>query len=44
MLIDSVHRKDQNYYPKAFFKKYYFIADIEIFCSNSDEKIMMKSV
>ena len=37
MLIDSVHRKDQNYYPKASFKKC-FIADIEIFCSNSDEK------
>ena len=36
MLIDSVYGKDENYYPKVFFKKYYFIG--EVFCSNSDEK------
>ena len=38
ILIDSIYRKDKNYYHKVFLQKYYFIEDIEIFCSNSDEK------
>ena len=40
ILIDSVYRKDENYYPKVFLEKYRFIEDIKI----SDEKIMMKKV
>ena len=38
ILIDSIYRKDENYYPKVFLVKYYFIEDIEILCSNSDEE------
>ena len=38
ILIDSIYRKYENYYPKVFLEKYYFIEDIEIFCSNSDEE------
>ena len=38
ILIDSVYRKDKNYYSKVFLEKYYFIEDIEIYCSNSDEE------
>ena len=37
ILIDSVYRKDGNYHPKVFLEKYYFIEDIEIYCSDSDE-------
>ena len=33
-----MYRKDENYYPKVFLEKYYFIENIEIFCSNFDEK------
>ena len=25
ILIDSVYRKDETYYPKVFLEKYYFI-------------------
>ena len=28
ILIDSIYRKDQNYYPEVFLEKYYFIEDI----------------
>ena len=38
ILIDSIYRKDENYYLEVFLEKYYFIKDIEIFCSNSDEE------
>ena len=38
ILIDSIYRKDENYYLKVFLEKYYFIEDIENFCSNSDEE------
>ena len=37
ILIDSIYRKDENYYPKVFLEIYYFIEDIEIYCSNSNE-------
>ena len=37
-MIDSIYRKDENYYPKVFLEKCYFIEDIEIYCSNSDEE------
>ena len=37
-LIGSIYRKGENYYPKVFLEKYYFIEEIEIFCSNSDKK------
>ena len=37
ILIDSIYRKDENLYPKVFLEKYYFIENIEIYCSNSDE-------
>ena len=33
-----MYRKDENYYPKVFLEKYYFIGDIETFCSNFDEE------
>ena len=35
ILIDSIDKKDENYY---FFRKIFFIEDIEIYCSNSDEE------
>ena len=38
ILIDSIYRKDENYHFKVFLEKYFFIEDIEIFCSNSDEE------
>ena len=38
ILIDSIYRKDENLYPKVFLEKYYFIENIEIYCSNSDEE------
>ena len=38
ILIDSIYRKDENSYPKVFVEKYYFIEDIQIFRSNSDEE------
>ena len=41
ILIDSVYRKDENYYPIVFFEKYYFIEDKEIY-SNSDEEYYNK--
>ena len=28
ILIDSIYRKDENYYPKVFLEKHYFIEDI----------------
>ena len=36
ILIDAIYRKDENYFPKEFFFKKYFIEDVEIFRSNSD--------
>ena len=36
--IDTIYRKDKKYYPKVLLEKYYFIEDIEIFCSNSEEE------
>ena len=36
-MIDSISRKDENYY-QVFLEKDYLIEDIEIFCSNSDEE------
>ena len=38
ILIDSIYRKDENLYPKVFLEKYYFIENIEIYCSNYDEE------
>ena len=38
ILPDSTYRKDENYYLKVSLEKYYFIEDIQIFCSNSDEE------
>ena len=31
----SIYRKNEDYYPKVFLAQYYFIEDIEIYCSNS---------
>ena len=42
ILIDSFYRKDENYYPKVVFGKYYFTEDKEIFCGNSDEECYNK--
>ena len=39
ILIDSFYRKDENYYPKVFFGKYYFTEDKEFFVV-----ILMKNV
>ena len=44
ILTDSIYRKNENYYPKVFLEKYYFIEDIRIYCSNSDEEYLMKNV
>ena len=38
MLIDSVYRKDEKYYPNVFLEEYYFVKDIEIYCSISEEE------
>ena len=38
ILIDSIYRKDETIMLKFFFKKYYFIEDMEIFCSYSDKE------
>ena len=38
VLIDSVYWKDENCYLKVILGQYYFIEDIEIYCSNSYEK------
>ena len=38
ILTDSIYRKkNEHCYPKLFSEKY-FIQDIEIYCSNSDEE------
>ena len=36
--IDSIYRKDENYYCKVFLDKYHFIEGIEFYCSNSDKE------
>ena len=38
ILIDSIYKQNKNYYPKGLLEKYYFIEDIEIFCSNFDKE------
>ena len=38
ILIDSIYKKDEKYYPKVLSEKYCFIEEIEIYCSNSDEE------
>ena len=38
ILIDLIDRKDENYYPKVFLEKYYFIEHMKIFCINFDEE------
>ena len=38
ILIDSIYRKHENYHAKVFLEKYYFIKDIEIYCSNHSEE------
>ena len=37
-MIDSIYRKDENYYPKVFLEKYNLIEDREINCSNFDKE------
>ena len=37
-MIDLIDRKDENYYPKVFLEKYYFIEHMKIFCINFDEE------
>ena len=37
-MIDSIYRKDEQYYPKVFLEKYSFIEDKELYCSNSDDE------
>ena len=44
ILIDSIHRKDKNYYPKVFLEKYYFIEDIKFIAVILRKTIMMKNV
>ena len=48
-MIDSVYRKDENYYRTVFLEKYTFNDVIEIYFDdsdeeNSDDKIEMKKV
>ena len=33
-----MYRKYENYYPKVFLEKHYFIKDTEIYCTNSGEE------
>ena len=35
LLIDSVYKKDENFYPRVGLEKYNFIKDIEAYYSNS---------
>ena len=35
ILINSVYKKNEFYYPKVFLEKYYFDKDIEIYSDNS---------
>ena len=49
ILIDSVYRKDETYYPKVFLENYNFNDYIEIYCDekysdNSDEKIQINKI
>ena len=44
MLLDSVYRKDENFYPKVFLEIYYFIEDIEIYYVILMKNIIMKIV
>ena len=49
ILIDSVYKENENYYPKVFLEKYNFNKDIEIFSNNSyyvnyDFVIIIKNV
>ena len=37
-MVDSIYRKDKNFYWKVFLEEYYFIENIEIYCSNSSEE------
>ena len=39
IFTDSIYRKDENYYPKAFLEKYYSIEDRNFF-----EVILMKNI
>ena len=51
-MIDSIYKKDGNYYPKAFLEIYNFNDDIEIYSDeensgdfdDSDEKIQMNKI
>ena len=38
ILVDSIYRKYENYYPKVFSERHYFIEDTEICFNNSDEE------
>ena len=38
ILIDSVYRKDGNYYPKGLLEKSYVIEYIGIYCSNCEKE------
>ena len=37
-MIDSVYRKDGNYYPKGLLEKSYVIEYIGIYCSNCEKE------
>ena len=38
LLIDSIYKKDENFYPRVCLEKYNFIKDIEAYYSNSDKE------
>ena len=44
ILTDSIYRKDENYYPKAFLEKYYFIEERNFFEVILMTNIIMKNV
>ena len=48
-MIDSIYRKDEDYYPKVFVESYNFNDYVEIYSNeeysvNSDEKIQINEI
>ena len=38
ILVSSIYREDENYYPEVFLERYYIIEGVWFFCSNTDEE------
>ena len=44
MLIDSVYRKDESYYPKVFFKKNMILSDDSNDSNDSNGKVSTEKI